>query len=152
MIGCWPSLPAAAAPPLLACRRQEAAARERQLAVQHAQHLPSLRQAHAATLAPARAQSLRELAGRPVFPASAALAAAASQAAASTGSLSGISTLQAGLESKHAFSASGALSGGSSRGQQGLPLLGAGRPGWQERKQAKAAVLVEQAYAQVQVR
>ncbi|KAI3427196.1 hypothetical protein D9Q98_007132 [Chlorella vulgaris] len=130
--------------------RQEAAARERQLAVQHAQHLPSLRQAHAATLAPARAQSLRELAGRPVFPASAALAAAASQAAASTGSLSGISTLQAGLESKHAFSASGALSGGSSRGQQGLPLLGAGRPGWQERKQAKAAVLVEQAYAQVQ--
>lgn len=135
------------------CRRQEAAARERQLAAQRAQHLPSLKQAHAATLPPARAASLRRLAARPVFPASAGLAAAVGQTTASISSLSGISTMQAGLESQQAFSP-GALGGASAatRAQPGLPRLGSGRLGWREKREAEAARLVDQAYSHIKVR
>ncbi|EFN56738.1 hypothetical protein CHLNCDRAFT_51510 [Chlorella variabilis] len=131
-------------------RRQEAAARERQLAAQRAQHLPSLKQAHAATLPPARAASLRRLAARPVFPASAGLAAAVGQTTASISSLSGISTMQAGLESQQAFSP-GALGGASAatRAQPGLPRLGSGRLGWREKREAEAARLVDQAYSHI---
>jgi hypothetical protein len=40
---------------------------------------------------------------------------------------------------------------GGSQARAGLPKLGAGRQGWQARRQAAAAELAQQAWAQVQV-
>lgn len=123
--------------PSSAHRTQEAAARARQLSVQRVQQLPALRQARAATQPASNAAALRKLATHPAFPAPPSLAAALAQAAASVRSPSAIATLQAGLE--------------SSQGHDLPPLGGAGRPGWQEKRQAATEVHVDAVYRQIQV-
>lgn len=113
------------------------------LAVQHAQHLPSLQQAKAAVRSASGTAALQKLMNRPVFPASPAVAAAVGQAAASIASLPGISTLQAGLESSKAFSPGDDSPAGSALVQVG------GRAALQGKRHA---AVVDAVYSQIQVR
>lgn len=129
---------------LLACRRQEAAARQRALAVQHAQHMPALKQAAAAARPASSAGTLRTLAGRPVFPASPTLAAAVAGATSSLGSLPAISTLQAGLEAGAPFTP------GTAAARSGAPALAGGRATWMDRQRSEAAAHVEEVYCRIQ--
>ena len=121
-------------------RTQEAAARARQLALQRVQQLPALRQARAATQPPSAAAALHKLAARPAHPPPASLAAALGYSLASAGSPAALATLQAGLES-----------GAPALGAALPPLGGAGRPGWQQKKQAMAAGHVDAVYRSIQV-
>lgn len=119
--------------------------------MQHAQRLPALKQVRAAIQPAGGAGLLQKLAARPVFPASPGLAAAVEQATASISSLPALNTLQAGLESRNAFSPGviGSITG-SSR-QNGAPALGAGRVGWQEKQRVAAMAHADNAYAHIQV-
>ncbi|KAL4443954.1 hypothetical protein ABPG75_011691 [Micractinium tetrahymenae] len=125
-------------------RRQEAAARQRLLAAQHAQHMPALKQAVSAAQPASGAAALQKLAARPVFPASPALAAAVPHASAGLSSLPAISTLHAGLE------AGTVLAPGSDALRSGAPALGGGRATWLDKQRSAAAAAVQDVYGQIQ--
>lgn len=115
------------------------------LAVHHAQHMPSLKQAVAAAMPASRADAMQKLAGRPAFPASRAASAMVARASASIASLPAISTLQAGLEAGAAFPL------GTAAVHSGRLAQGAARATRLDKQRSAAAAHVEDVYCRMQV-
>lgn len=108
--------------------------------MQRVQQLPALQKARAAAQPPSpTAAALQKLGRRPPHPAFPGLTAV-QQAVVGVSSLSALSTLQAGLDSGLVASASAA----------GAPQLAAGRLTWEGKRQAAAAICVEQVYGEIQ--